>query len=88
MDAFGAATYGSAYNNFANWLARVDNDISYISPRFANTTLELHYSVGERAGSTAGNAVYQIGMQTQQGPVYVGSAYLNANNSTNTNSVK
>ena len=52
MDAFGAATYGSAYNNFANWLARVDNDISYISPKFANTTLELHYSVGERAGST------------------------------------
>lgn len=88
MDAFGAATYGSAYNNFANWLARVDNDISYISPKFANTTLELHYSVGERAGSTAGNAVYQIGMQTQQGPVYVGSAYLNANNATNTNSVK
>ena len=34
MDAFGAATYGSAYNNFANWLARVDNDVSYISPRF------------------------------------------------------
>ncbi|WDZ95160.1 porin [Herbaspirillum sp. WKF16] len=88
MDAFGAATYGSAYNNFANWLARVDNDISYISPKFANSNLELHYSVGERAGSVASNSVYQIGAQTQQGPVYVGSAYLNAKNGTNTNSVK
>ncbi|MFS2115664.1 MULTISPECIES: porin [Herbaspirillum] len=88
MDAFGAATYGSAYNNFANWLARVDNDISYISPKFANSNLELHYSVGERAGSTPSNAVYQIGAQTQQGPLYVGSAFLNANNGTNTNSVK
>ena len=88
MDAFGAATYGSAYNNFANWLARVDNDISYVSPKFANSNVELHYSVGERAGSTPSNAVYQIGAQTQQGPLYVGSAYLNANNGTNTNSVK
>lgn len=88
MDAFGSATYGSAYNNFANWLARVDNDISYISPKFANSNVELHYSVGERAGSTAGNAVYQIAGQTQQGPLYVGTAFLNANNAANSVSVK
>jgi len=88
MDAFGAATYGSAFNNFANWLARVDNDISYISPKFANSTLELHYSVGEKAGSTPSNAVYQAGLQTQQGPLYLGTAYLNANNATNSVSVK
>lgn len=83
MDAFGAATYGSAFNNFSNWLARVDNDISFISPKFANSTLELHYSVGEKAGSTSANAVYQIGAQTQQGPLYIGSAFLSASNATN-----
>jgi predicted porin len=84
MDAFGAATYGSGYNNFANWLARVDNDISYISPKVANTQLEVHYSVGGQPGTLAGNAVYQAGVQTNQGPVYFALAYLNAANATNT----
>src|SRR6516164_5271225 len=37
MDAFGAATYASGLNNFANWLARVDNDIAYFSPMFYGT---------------------------------------------------
>ncbi|TDN61807.1 porin [Paraburkholderia sp. BL10I2N1] len=82
MDAFGAATYGSGYNNFANWQARVDNDISYISPKLANTQLELHYSVGGQPGTLAGNAVYQAGLQTTQGPVYLALAYLNAANAT------
>ncbi|MFK4441796.1 putative porin [Caballeronia udeis] len=88
MDAFGAATYGSGYNNFANWLARVDNDISYISPKLANTQVELHYSVGGQPGTLAGNAVYQAGVQTTQGPVYFAAAYLNAANATNTNRVQ
>lgn len=84
MDAFSAATYGSGYNNFANWLARVDNDISYLSPKIANTQLEVHYSVGGQPGTLAGNAVYQAGVQTTQGPVYLALAYLNAANATNT----
>lgn len=88
LDAFGAATYGSGYNNFANWLARVDNDIAYYSPKFANTQLELHYSVGEQPGSLAGNAVYQAAVQTQQGPVYLALAYLNAANAAHTNRVQ
>lgn len=88
MDAFSAATYGSGFNNFANWLARVDNDVSYISPKLANTQLELHYSVGGRPGTLAGNAVYQTGVQTSQGPVYLAFAYLNAANATNTNRVQ
>lgn len=88
MDAFAAATYGSGYNNFANWLARVDNDIAYYSPKFANTQVELHYSVGEQAGSLAGNAVYQAAVQTQQGPVYFALAYLNAANAAHTNRVQ
>lgn len=88
MDAFGAATYGSAYNNFSNWIARVDNDISYLSPKFANSTVELHYSLGEKTDSLSANSVYQLGFQTQQGPLYFASAYVNANNSTNTVNVK
>jgi predicted porin len=88
MDAFGAATYGSGYNNFANWLARVDNDISYQSPKIANTQLELHYSIGGQPGTLAGNAVYQAAVQTNQGPVYLAFAYLNAANATNTNRVQ
>lgn len=87
MDAFGGATYGSAYNNFSNWLARVDNDISYISPKFYNSVVELHYSIGEKAGVTAGNAVYQAAVQSQQGPAYLALAYLTAANPTNTNRV-
>ncbi|WP_206956204.1 porin [Trinickia acidisoli] len=88
MDAFGAATYGSGYNDFANWLARVDNDISYISPKWANTQVELHYSVGGQPGTLAGNAVYQAGAQTAWGPVYLAAAYLNAANATATNRVQ
>jgi predicted porin len=88
LDAFGAATYGSGYNNFANWLARVDNDISYISPKIASTQFELHYSVGGQPGTLAGNAVYQAGVQTSLGRVYLALAYLNAANATNTNRVQ
>lgn len=88
MDAFGAATYGSALNNFANWQARVDSDISYTSPKFAGSTVEVHYSIGGRSGDTQGNSVYQLAFQTYQGPLYFGTAYLKANNATNTVSVK
>jgi predicted porin len=83
LDAFSAATYGSGFNNFANWQARVDNDIAYISPKFYGTQVELHYSVGGEAGDTAGNAVYQAAVQSNIGPVYLALAYLNAANPTN-----
>jgi len=82
MDAFGAATYASGYNNFSNWLARVDNDIAWISPTLYGTQGELHYSVGGQPGTLAGNAVYQAAVQTHQGPVYVGLVYINAANAT------
>ena len=88
MDAFGAATYGSAFNDFSNWLARIDNDVSYISPKFANSNVEVHYSFGEKAGVSQGGAAYQAAFQTQQGPFYLGTAFLKANNATNTVSVK
>ena len=83
LDALGSATYGSGYNDFANWLSRVDNDIAWFSPRFANTQLELHYSAGGVPGSLAGNAVYQVAMQSQQGPLFLAGAYLNAANAAN-----
>ena len=83
LDAFSAATYGSGYNNFANWQARVDNDIAYISPKLYGTQVELHYSVGGEVGTTAGNAVYQAAVQSNVGPAYLALAYLNAANPTN-----
>lgn len=88
MDAFSAATYASGYNNFAAWLARVDNDIAWLSPKFYGTQGELHYSVGGKPGTLAGNAVYQAGVQTTQGPVYLALAYLNAANATASNRVQ
>lgn len=88
MDAFGAATYASGYNNFASWLARVDNDIAWLSPKFYGTQAELHYSVGGQPGTLAGNAVYQAGVQTSQGPVYLALAYINAANATASNRVQ
>lgn len=88
MDAFGAATYASGYNDFANWQARVDNDIAWLSPKFYGTQAELHYSVGGQAGTLAGSAVYQAAMQTNQGPVYFALAYLNAANPTASNRVQ
>lgn len=83
LDALGSATYGSGYNDFANWLSRVDNDVAWFSPKFANTQVELHYSVGGVPGSLAGNAVYQAAAQSQQGPLYLALAYLNAANPAN-----
>lgn len=88
MDAFGSATYASGFNDFALWLNRVTNDISYRTPKVYGTQLEFHYSPGGVPGSLAGNAVYQIAAQTQQGPVFFGAAYLNAANATNTNRVQ
>ena len=88
MDAFSAATYASGYNNFANWQARVDNDLAWISPKFWGTQVELHYSVGGQPGTLAGNAVYQAGVQTSQGPFYLAFAYLNAANATVSNRVQ
>lgn len=88
MDAFGAATYGSGYNNFAQWLARVNNDIAYFFPKFLNTQVELHYAVGGIAGNFAGGSVVQAGVQTQQGPIYFAAAYLDAASIDNTNRVK
>ncbi|MGF7000493.1 porin [Paraburkholderia sp. GAS32] len=83
MDVFGSATYGSGYNNFANFQARLDNDIAYISQKIAGSQLELHYSVGGQPGTLAGNAVYQAAVQSNVGPVYLALAYLNAANAKN-----
>ena len=88
MDAFGAATYGSGFNNFAQWQARVDNDIAYFAPTFFHTQVEVHYSLGGLAGNTGGNGIFQAAVQSWQGPVYVAVAYLNAVNATQTNRVQ
>jgi predicted porin len=88
MDAFGGATYGSGYLNFTNFQARVDNDISYFTPTWQGTQLQLHYSVGGVPGNVAGNAVYQVAARTLQGPILLEGAYLNATNQANTNRIQ
>jgi predicted porin len=88
LDAFGAATYASGYNNFAQWLARVDNDIAYFAPKFYNTEVEIHYALGGQPGNFAGNSVFQAGVQSNQGPLYLAAAYLQAANAGNTTRVK
>jgi len=88
LDAFSAATYGSGYNNFSQWLARIDNDISYKLPKFYNTDTEFHYSVGGIAGNSSASAAYQGAIQTTQGPFYGNMVYLHVNNITNTASVQ
>lgn len=87
-DAFGAVTYASGFNNFIMEQIRVDNDVAYFTPVFDHTQLEFHYAVGGVAGEVTGNAVYQVGMQTTQGPFVAVAAYLKANNASNTNSVQ
>jgi predicted porin len=88
VDALGAVTYGSGFNNFVMEQIRVDNDIAYFTPTFHHTRLEFHYAVGGVPGEFTGNAVYQIGMQTVQGPFVAIAAWLKASNATNTNSVQ
>jgi predicted porin len=88
VDALGAVTYGSGFNNFIMEQIRVDNDIAYFSPMFYHTRFELHYAVGGIPGSFAGNAVYQAGLQTAQGPFVAVAVYFRANNAANSNSVQ
>lgn len=88
MDAFGGATFGSGYNNFSQWLARIDNDISYMLPKFYNTDVEIHYSVGGIPGNSAASAAYQAAIQTTQGPFYGNMVYLHVNNITDSASVQ
>ncbi len=88
VDALGAVTYGSGFNNFVMEQIRVDNDIAYFTPTFYNTRLEFHYAPGGVPGEFTGNAVYQVGMQSVQGPFTVIAAYMKATNATNTNSVQ
>jgi predicted porin len=87
-DAFGAVTYGSGFNNFIMEQIRVDNDLVYFTPVFAHTQMEFHYAMGGVPGEFTGNAVYQVGMQTKQGPFVAVAAYFKANNASNTNSVQ
>lgn len=79
IDYTDRASYGSIINNFGV-PARFDNDISYISPRWANVQVELHYALPEVAGQGPGaQSVYQLGLDYTNGPYRIGYAGMGAN---------
>lgn len=71
-------TFGSIVNTFGV-PSRYDNDVSYKSPRLAGFQLDLHYALPENGGATRGNkAIYQLGVDYQNGPYRAGYAGLQA----------
>lgn len=75
---FGSRTLGSMVNNFGV-PSRYDNDISWLSPRYAGVMVELHYALGESSAGIKRLAVYQAAVDYLYGPYRVGYAGLRAN---------
>jgi predicted porin len=63
---FTARTLGSIVNNFGV-PARLDNDIAYISPKFAGFQVEAHYAMAESTLGTGSQAVYQFAVDYTAG---------------------
>ena len=80
MVDFTSRTLGSVVNAFGV-PARLDNDLSYSSPRMHGVQLQAHYALSSSGGSTTGSngAVYQFGVDYTRGPVDVGYHGLWAN---------
>ena len=68
-------TLGSVVNAFGA-PARYDNDLSYISPRWAGVLFEAHYALGETKVSAGNQAIYQAAVDYLHGPFRVGYAGL------------
>ncbi len=82
IDYTGRTTFGSIINTFGV-PSRYDNDLSYKSPRMAGVQLELHYALPENGLSASGaknrnSALYQLGVDYQNGPYRAGYAGLSA----------
>ncbi len=72
---FSSRTLGSVVNAFGV-PSRYDNDIAYISPRWAGAQVELHYALAETTGGVRQQAVYQAALDYLAGPVRAGYAGL------------
>lgn len=68
-------TLGSVVNAFGV-PSRYDNDLSYISPRWAGLLFEAHYALGETTAGFGNQAVYQAAVDYLHGPFRVGYAGL------------
>jgi predicted porin len=73
---FTARTLGSVLNSF-NVIARLDNDLSFISSRFSGVQVETHVSLPETTGSNH-QVTYQLAVDYKNDIVTVGYAGLRA----------
>jgi len=73
---FTARTLGSLLNSF-NVIARLDNDLSFISSRFSGVQVETHVSLPETTGSNH-QVTYQLAVDYKNDIVTVGYAGLRA----------
>jgi predicted porin len=70
---FSSRTLGSVVNAFGT-PSRYDNDIAWISPRWAGVMLEAHYALGETTAGAGNQGVYQAAIDYLNGPFRVGYA--------------
>lgn len=70
---FSSRTLGSVVNAFGT-PSRYDNDIAWISPRWAGVLLEAHYALGETTAGAGNQGVYQGAIDYLNGPFRVGYA--------------
>lgn len=65
---------GSVINNVGT-PSRYDNDLAWLSPRWAGVMVEAHYAPGENPSSSSGSqALYQLAVDYLHGPYRVGYA--------------
>lgn len=76
---FTARTLGSVINNFGV-PARFDNDVAYISPRWAGVQVEAHFAQQQASasGTQVSTPIVQLAADYLNGPVRVGYAGLSA----------
>jgi predicted porin len=87
IDYTDRTTMGSIINTFGV-PSRYDNDISFKTARVAGLLAEVHYAAPENGGTTSGNsAIYQAGVDYQNGPFRAGYAGLQASPNRNTSTV-
>ncbi|HUN90701.1 MAG TPA: porin [Burkholderiaceae bacterium] len=79
VDASQRATFASFINN-TGVVARYDNDLAYISPKWAGVDAELHHAFGGQAGSANGGTINQAAIEYrgQAVPLYLAAYDLQA----------
>jgi predicted porin len=66
--------------------ARENNSIKYTSPSFSGLQLGALYGFGNQAGSVKNQSTWSLGGQYANGPLAIGAAYMQANNTYGANS--